>query len=652
MTTLPTTKTTTVLSSLILLVLFIATVVSASSPRTCSALSAVGELRTESFYNQYISDLQPIVAATGVVYASTNLQLLHVQNLDMNKFVRQPRATRVIRMDMAGRASSSVISDKFFKSVFTKNKTTEHDAYENPNALLWSMSNVVNVDYDLLTKQNSIIHTTAGLTASSLLIPNQHNTEYSDIHFLFFDAQSEEIEDMKNTFGSIAFSYPFETGVEKIFNEHGDVVADQVSDIEQSAVNLKDDVTGVAQSSQDNTIRLRVLNAGLAQQAISSTVSFYVNFATVITTQNSTKFIIYRATTEGAAVKSLDITSKSIIIPRVESSDNFNFVSNGNLGARIEVDNKTGRIFAVATLNKRQVSAFKKLHVIEFEYPADAEDVVVLIEIHPQTARVVSVENLTSKIGLKQAYATGLDIKGTRALITGNSDNFGRSGKLTEHQTPFVSIVDFSEHNNVDTVDLGTVTQNDKSKQRFVALSGVFAANGLLDEAGDAVAIGGAKLKYDATHATDGTVVLIDLYGSSNTSTTPKQLYDLRVGYSKSNAVTTLKRSFLKAPIDAERYKLREEYLLGCVFDAPNTAEPSGRVKALKFRTVHSGVWQVDCAKENMKVRQGFTITFYILFGINTSILLVVIIYNSIKCGLDYRQAKLEEERLIMEGHY
>jgi hypothetical protein len=661
---------------------------------SCDALNAVAQVRMDKFFEQYVTDLQPINSPVSIITQSVNLQILQYRNLDLGKLERTPRATRVIRSDMNSRKTLPVIDDALLTSL-AKNRTSQ----QNPNALVWSLSNVFPVEYEILStvakgKENgknsksneqvitylrlsavgqpgALVHVSAGFTVAALLIPNSANHNYSDINFLFFDAEANTLANMSASFGSIPFVYPFNDTFEEYFDENGNVIGTQPTNIERSAINIEH-LANIAHSSQDNTIRIRILSVKTERQA-DFTTSFEVSFVAIITTQKSTKLIYYIATTNGSSVISFKVVSKLVLIPRVESSDHFDFIANGNLGARmVEHDS----LYVTLTMNRRQYKAFNKWHKMTLDFPDGVEDAVFLLKID-LTSGIIGAVNLSSKLGLKTAYATDIDLKESLVLVTGNSDNFALTGNITDKQVPFISIVDITSLDS-SSYNLDSAVQNNAGKERFVAFSGVFAVDAYLQNPGNRVTLGGGMVTIDNPNKIDGRLLLFKLTAANQTRTisnnldhssledsnTPtlrgaltavnavNQAYSLRVGYSGSNTVTLLKRILLKVPIDIERYELIENYLLGCIFDAPTTKEPNGKDKSLKLRTVHSGLWQVNCAKENMKVKLGFEIFFFTIFGVNTSILLLVILYNSARCVLDIRNERQKELELAIKGYY
>jgi len=688
---------------LLLAILFVlAHITNAKNNGQCKALNAVAQFRAESFYQQYLGDLQPVIAPSGAVYQSTNLQILHIQTMDMTSLELKPRNTRVLRVDMGSKATSTnIITDTLLSTMA---------AEEGPKTypLVWSISNVVNVEYDLLANANgdsvsdvqdvndeednthfinskilktenavdlsvdassdassdaaaaasssSLVHVIAGYTASSVLKPCGEHTGYAHVLFMFFDSQTETIKNLNGTFGVHKFTYPFNQGEEKIYNENGVVLGDQPTGFEQSMVNLTD-IRSVAQASQDNTVRLRVISVASIDARAKASPSFATQYVALVTTQGSTKLVRYNVKSQGHTVVSRDVVFKTILIPRVDSSDEFNFIENNNLGARIELSTDGESVFAVATLNKRQIAAFKAVHNVEVAFSESQEDAVLFIKIDIATGKVILVENLSIQLTLKTAFATSMDVKESHVLVAGNSDNFAFNGIISEAQVPFVSMVD-TISGVAKTYQLPGTPKNFNANQRFVAYAGAFSLNTLV--VGSTITLGGSIVRYDSPYAADGRLFLIELPSQNNTASMEdlmnvdqhNQLYNLRVGYSGSNTVTLIKRALLKVPIDTERYKIREDYLLGCIFDAPTTAPPTKKVKALKFRTAHSGLWQVDCEQENMNVRKGFVAVFYTAFSVNAAIMLVVILWNSIACGLSYRTAAIEEKKLILEGVY
>jgi hypothetical protein len=659
---------------LVLLALALVVIVNAKDENrgVCKSLNALYELRTETFYQQYIADLQPIQSPSGAVLTSSSIQLVHGETFDVNKLVANPRETRVILTNMVARDAESVISHTFTDSLSPK----ELKNTKNPRALIWSLSNVVNVGYDH-AKSPRIIHTTAGLTVSALLTPNMGNANFSDIHFLFFDASEGELKSLNDTLGSIAFTYPFEADSEPIYDDNGKIQGHQPNSIEQTAINvLSDDVTPIQYASQDDSIRIRILGAKIITHSSDAAApSFQIDFVTLITTQGSTKIIRYNALSDGTLV-TLTTVFKKVLIPKVISTD-VSFVQNGNLGGKLEID-QNGRVFIVSNLNVKQSKAFAVANSVELKWPAnDIDNCAVFIEIDPKTGNVLSADNLSLKStdAAKNSFASGLDIKGTFAIIAGNNENVPRGANPTHALQAFISKIDLSTSPfnvlNVYLDKANDVGSEAVAKSRFVAYTAVFAVNGLSDRTGNMVTVGGSIINYGAPYITDGRLLLIDLQNGVNQTTAdelnfeifasdaPEKLsgtfdilYNLQVGYSKSNVVTIVKRTSLKVPIDSSEYEIREELLLGCVFDAPITAQPKPKDKQLKFRTVHSGLWQADCTPPNVRLFTGFSAFFFTVFGVNTFFFILVIIYSSTLCFLEVKKERDLERRLIMEGVY
>jgi hypothetical protein len=658
-----------------IILIIIASTTAASTSNVCKALNALYELRTESFYQQYIADLQPIQSVSGQILTSESIQLLQAQTFDVKKMVVNPRETRVIKTDLVARAPSNIISHTFVDSLLPKDKKDINA--ENPRALIWALSNVVNVGYEQGQKLR-VIHTTVGLTVSALLTPNLKNANYSDVNFLFFDASGSELKSLNDSLGSVAFTYPRDANSEAYYDVNGKVIGHQPTSIEQTAVNVLNDVTPIVYASQDDTIRIRIISASTVQTSSELAPTFHVDFVTLLTTQGSTKLIRYNAVLNGAAVTSLKIVFQTILIPKVVSETNF--VNNGNLGGKLEID-QNGRIFVVSNLNKEQRKAFETQNNVELNWADEVSDSAVFMNIDAATGSVLYAENLSLRFtgAAKSSFASSLDIKGNFAVIAGNTINIPRGAAATQFQQAFISKIVLSSKpvqiGNVLLDKANDVGSDTVSKPKFVAHSAVYAVNGFSDQTGNLVTVGGSVVNYGASYIQDGRLLLIDIDPRNQTTRTslddmsfeilannaPEQqeaadnfnlVYNLQVGYSKSNSVTVVKRTSLKVPIDETRYEVKEELVLGCIFDAPVTAEPKPKDKALKFRTVHSGLWQTDCTPQNMRLTVGFSAFFYSVFGVNTFFFLVVIAYSSFSCFWEIKKEKDNERRLIMEGVY